>query len=244
MTTTGQDETEELMTAATTETRPNGDVLKDHSDAREMWALWGAAAALLGAVGHLFSQGKVTLEQRRTGEDVVGLLDRVGYHVGAVAGFLAVGCLLVVAAGWRRWGERRSADGLAGRVIPMALSASAGAMIIAYGIKGALAIYLPTGINQGEFPPEGLYTLFMIDDLVPFIAWWGVAVAAAGVAWLAFREKQLPRWIGAASVIAFVLPTAFLGITGLTGFAGVVGPLWLLVISVGIARLRSGPVAR
>ena len=210
----------------------------------EAWAWWGAAAGLLGAVGHLFSQGTITPEQRRSGADVVGVLDRAGYHIGAVTGFLAVACLLVAAAGWRRWGERRAPEKLAARLIPMALTAGAAAMIIGYGVKGALAVYLPGGINQGEFPTEGLYTLFMIDDLVPFMAWWGVALAAAGVAWLGLRQRLLPRWIGVASAIAFLLPAAFLAITGLTGFAGVVGPVWLLVTSIGVARLRSaeGPL--
>ncbi len=206
---------------------------------REAWAWWGAAAGLLGVVGHLVTQPTITTEQRRSGTAVLSLVDRAGYHLGAVAGFLAVACLLVASAGWRRWGDRRAPENLAARLVPLALAASAGAMIIAYGVKGALAIYLPGGINQTEFPPEGLYTLFVIDDLAPFFAWWGVAVAAAAVSWLGLRHHLLPRWVAVISAIAFLLPTAFLAFTGLTGFAGVPGPLWLLVASIGVARLRS-----
>ncbi len=206
---------------------------------RESWAWWGAAAGVLGAVGHLVTQPTITTADRSTGAEVVGLLDRAGYHVGALAGFLAIACVLMTAAGWRRWAERRALDNLAARLVPLALTASAGAMIIAYGVKGQLAVYLSGGINQGEFPPEGLYTLFMIDDLAPFFAWWGVAVAAAGAAWLSLRHHLLPRWIGVVSSLAFVLPVAFLVITGLTGFAGIPGPLWLLVASAGVARLNA-----
>lgn len=205
---------------------------------REVWAWWGAAAGGLGVVAHLLTQPEITIEQRRSGTAVLGALDRTGYHIGAVAGFMAVACLLITAAGWRRWADRLATENLGGRLVPLALTASAGAMVIAYGVKGALAIYLPRGINDGEFPPEGLYTLFMIDDLAPFYAWWGVAVAAAGVAWLGLRHHLLPRWIGALSAIAFLLPTAFLTVTGLTGFAGAPGPVWLLVASIGVARLR------
>jgi hypothetical protein len=234
--TAGEQRTEETMT--TTMQSREGE-MNVRQSSRDAWAWWGAAAGLLGAAGHLFSQTTITSDQRRSGTDVVGVLDRAGYHIGAVAGFLAVACLLLAAAGWRRWGERRAPENLAARLIPMALTAGAGAMIIAYGVKGALAIYLPGGINQADFPLESLYTLFMIDDLAAFMAWWGVAVAAAGAAWLGLRQRLLPRWIGVVSAIAFVLPTAFLAITGLTGFAGVVGPVWLVVASIGMARLRS-----
>lgn len=211
---------------------------------RETWAWWGAAAGLLGVVGHLVTQPTLTVAQRRTGPDVLTVVDRGGYHLGAAAGFLAVACVLVAAAGWRRWGERRAPENLCARLIPLGLIASAGAMIIGYGVRGALAIYLPGGINQGEFPPEGLYTLFMIDDLAPFFAWWGVAVAAAAAAWASLRHRLLPRWIGVVSTLAFVLPAGFLVITGLTGFAGLPGPLWLLVTSVGVARLHSSEALR
>ena len=79
----------------------------------------------------------------------------------------------------------------------------------------------------------------MINDLAPFFAWWGVAVAAAGVAWLAFRERLVVRWVGAVSVVAALAPLAFLMATGLTGFAGVVTPLWLVLASIGVARRRA-----
>lgn len=223
----------------TTTVRSSDGEMSVRRSSREAWAWWGVGAGLLGAIGHLVTQPKITTADRSTGADVVGLLDRGGYHVGALAGFLAVACLLLTAAGWRRWAERRALDNLAARLVPLALIASAGAMIIAYGVKGALAIYLPGGINQGDFPPEGLYSLFMIDDLAPFFAWWGVVVAGAGAAWLSLRDRLLPKWIGVVSALAFIAPVAFLAITGLTGFAGVPGPLWLIVASAGVACLRS-----
>lgn len=205
------------------------------------WALWGTAAGVLGFVAHLASdpQGSLTPQQRRTGAQALDLVSRGSYHAGAVAGFLAVGCLLVFAVGWRRWAEHDAPELLAARLVPAALSASAGAMIVGYGFKGALAVYLPGGLDAGDYPAEGLYALFMINDLAPFFAWWGVAVAAAGVAWLAFRERLVVRWVGAVSVVAVVSPLGFLVATGLTGFAGVVTPLWLILASIGVARRRA-----
>lgn len=205
------------------------------------WALWGVAAGSLGFLGHLAfdPQGSLTPEQRRTGLGVLDLVSRSGYHAGAVAGYLAVACLLVFAVAWRRWSEEVAPGVLAARLVPAALSASAAAMIVGYGFKGSLAVYLPGGLDAGDYPGEGLYTLFMINDLAPFFAWWGVAVASAGVAWLAFGERLVVRWVGVVSVLAALAPLAFLAVTGLTGFAGVVGPIWLVLASLGMARRRA-----
>jgi len=217
----------------------NGGVTDAGSVGGSRWAAWGVAAGVLGFVAHLATdpQGSLTLAQRQEGVAVVDLVDRANYHIGAVAGFLTVACLLVAAAGWRRmaarWGARWG-DSLAARVVPSALVAAAGAMTIGYGFKGAMAVYLPGGINEGEYPREALYTLFMVNDLAPFFGWLGVTVAAGAVAVLALRRRVLPRWIGAVSVLAVLPPLGFLLATGLTGFSGVTGPIWLAVVSAGI----------
>lgn len=70
-------------------------------------------------------------------------LERVPYHVGVVTGFLTVAALAIFAAAFRRWAAQRAPDSLAGRAVPGALLASAGALIIGYGYKGAMAVYLP-----------------------------------------------------------------------------------------------------
>lgn len=213
----------------------------DGPTSRPAWPWWGVAAGILGAAAHLLSdpQGSLVPAQRQTGAEVIELVDRIHYHFGAITGFLAVGCLLVLAVAWQRWIEQSAPANLAARVVPVALVASAGAMIIGYGFKGAMAVYLPGGLDAGDYPAEGLYTLFMINDLGPFLAWWGVAVAAAAMAWLGLRHHLLPGWIGIVSALAALAPAVFLAVTGLTGFAGIVGPLWLLIVSVGLASRRS-----
>jgi hypothetical protein len=207
------------------------------------WPAWGVAAGVLGPIGHMFSQTDVSLEQRRSGAQVVEALDRTGFHVGVVAGFLAVFCLLVFAAGWRRWAAREAPTSFTADIVPLALTASAGAMILGYGIKGMLAIYLPGGINAGEYGAEGLYTLFMFDDLGPYMAWYGVTIAAAAVTWLSLRERVLPIWIGMISLLLTLVPIAMLVVTGLSGLPGVVQPLWLIVISIGLLLTRQPATA-
>jgi len=200
-----------------------------------LWPLWGAAAGALGAFGHAVMQPFTTPAQRGSGLAVLGVLDRALYHAGSVAGFLAIICLLVVTAGWWRWIERETPGDLVARMLPLAFLASAASMIFGYGVKGNLAIYLRGGINQTDLPPEGLYVLYIIDDLAAFIAWWGVAVGAGAVALLSLRDGLLPRWIGAMSALVFLAPFGFLVLTGLTGFSGVVGPLWLIALGIGLA---------
>jgi hypothetical protein len=53
---------------------------------------------------------------------------------------------------------------------------SAAALLVAYGFRGALAEYLPGGINDDNFPAAGLYVLFMINDNAP---WFGCGSATA-----------------------------------------------------------------
>ncbi|CAN5755227.1 hypothetical protein BH23CHL2_BH23CHL2_34520 [soil metagenome] len=208
------------------------------------WPLWGMGAGILGYAGHLLTMPDVTEAQRATGAGVIAELERGPYHVGVVAGVFAVFCLLVFAAGWRRWASAHAPASLAADVVSLAIVASAGAMIVGYGVKGMLALYLPGGINENTFPAEGLLTLYMIDDLGPFISWHGVAMAAVAVTWVSLRERVLPIWIGVVSLVSVLPPLALLVLTGHSGFPGVISPLWMVVIGIGLAlRLRRVPVS-
>lgn len=200
------------------------------------WALWGTAAGLLGFVGHLFTMADPSEAVRKAGgQELLDVLSRGSYHVGVVAGFLAVACLLVFAAGVQRWQQESAPRSLPARVVTLGLVASAGAMIIGYGVKGMLAIYLPGGINEGSQPVDDLLALFALDDLVPFLAWTGVAIAAGAMAFCGLRERLVPVWVGVVSALAVLAPLAMLLGTGLPGFPGIVDPLWLVVTGIGLA---------
>lgn len=202
---------------------------------------------MLGAVGHLAAAPPAAVFEAQSGGEAVGIidiLDRGIFHVGAVAGFVAVLCLVLFAAAWRRWIGQVGIASTAARALPPALAGSAGAMILGYGMMGALSVYLPGGINAGEIPNEGLYVLWIFLDLGPFMAWWGVVAAALFVSYMSLVERSLPVWLGVVGVLGWLPPVGVLALTGLTGFAGVVGPVWLLVTAVGLAvsRLPDGPV--
>jgi hypothetical protein len=144
-------------------------------------------------------------------------------------------CLLVFAAGWRRWTNENKMDSLAAEVVTFGFIASAGAMILGYGFKGSLAVYLPGGLDEGSYPNENLLSVFMFNDFAPYIAWYGVAMAAAALAWVSLRERLLPLWFGIVSVIFVLLPVGYLVATGLPGFPGVVDPLWIVIVGAGLA---------
>jgi len=203
------------------------------------WPLFGAAAGVLGAIGHLFTDQKLTDEERASGAAVIDALDRTNFHIGVVAGLAAVVCLLIFTAGWRRWIAGYAPDSIAGEMISLALVASAGAMLLGYGFKGSFAVYLPGGTDGEPYPNENLLSVFMFNDFGPYIAWYGVAMAALGVAWFSLREHRLPIWFGIVAAVFAIVPIAFLVATGLPGFPGVVDPFWMVIFGIGLAvRLR------
>lgn len=206
---------------------------------RSTWALWGTAAGVCGLVANMFASPVVTEAQRKGGfDDVYAELTRGVFHVGAVAGFAAVACLVMFAAGFARWGSRQASDSLALRAVPYALVASAGALIASYGVKGQLASYLDGGFNAGAYPDSEVYFYYLLDDLAGYFSWWGVAIAAGCLAWLSFRDRLVVRWVGALAVLAVVVPIGFLLAFGFTGFAGVVTPVFLVPAGIGLALRR------
>ena len=212
---------------------------------RATWALWGVAAGVLGIIATMITDGAGSLSEAdyRSGAALIDQLDRNLYHIGVVAGFFTAFSVLFTAAGWRRWAERAAPESLPARVVSMALTATAGAMILGYGFKGSLAVYLDGGMDQGSMTPEGLYSVFMFLDFAPYIAWWGGAMAAGVVAWLSLRDGLLPRWIGIVSALFFLVPVGFMVATGLPGFPGVVDGLWLVIVSLGLLFSRQAASA-
>ena len=202
---------------------------------RAAWALWGVGAGLLGIVATLLTTPDLSEEEYRSGAALIDQLDRMPYHVGVVAGFFAVVAVLFTAAGWRRWAELVAPASLPARVVSMALTATAGAMMLGYGFKGSLAVYLDGGLDEGMMASEGLYAVVMFLDFAPYIAWWGAAIAAAAMAWVSLRDGLLPRWLGVVSALFALVPVGVLVATGLPGFPGVVDPAWLVIASLAVA---------
>lgn len=203
---------------------------------RELWLLSGAAAGIFGILGtlvtdiHLPEDGGDT----RITMDMVGQIDQQKAHFSIVFGFIAVACMLVFAAAWRRHLEQRFADSTAVRVVSQALTAAAGALTLGYGWKGATAIYHHDGMDGSYYDNMGLYVYYMLNDFGSYIGWFGVTVAAGAFIWLAFRERVLPLWVGILSCLPVLAVIGITGATGLPGFPGVVSPIWLTIACLGL----------
>ena len=222
----------------------------NRGSSRWLWPLWGVAAGAFGMVGTLLTDSNPTGDKKMSAEEVVAALDRDMMHIGIIAGLIAVFCLLVFAAGWRRWANETADSSLAAAVISMAITAGAGALLLGYGFKGALAVYLPGGMDDEMHTVQGLYSLFMFIDFGPYIGWWGIAMAAIAIAWLALAERKLPIWTGLVSAVFALVPIGFVVVTGLPGFPGVIDPIWLIVTGIGLTltlrgrKMQSAPAPR
>ena len=153
------------MTATTATTQPT--VPPTSAPRRATWALWGTAAGLAGFLTNMPFSQSMDEATRSSGDAsrIVGELSQPLYHAAAISGFAAVACLLFFAAGLARWGRQQASDSLALRVAPAAVTASAAALIAAYGVKGMLSAYLPGGFNETGYRDGARYVYFLLDDL-------------------------------------------------------------------------------
>lgn len=201
------------------------------------WAWWGVPAGIVGLAGNFVSAHGALSDADAA--DAVAAVARTSYHVGTVLGLVSFACLLLAAAGWRRWGADQ---GLAQQAVPAGLTVTATLVLLGTGLRGALAEYLPGGINEGNFDDAGLYALFIVHDTAPWFAWWGVLMVAALIAFMSLAGQGFPRWLGVLSIAALAMPTAVMAGSGAVAAAGFVGPIWLVAFSTLVALGGVGPM--
>ena len=206
------------------------------ASSRSRWPLIGTAAGITGFVATLVTDihpaDKATI-------DIVDDVSQGKAHLSIIAGYVTVALLVVLSATWRRHVEPRVASSTAARVVSNGLLISAAALTLGYGWKGAMAVYLPGGLDAGAFDKDGLYVLYLLNDFGSFIGWLGVTIAAGAIAWMAFRERTVSRWIGVVSLAPVLAVTAFTVGTGLPGFPGVVSPMFMVIAFTGLALGKS-----
>jgi hypothetical protein len=207
---------------------------------RGRWPLIGVAAGIGAVVATLVTDLHPTDHDYDTAftADVVDDISSGKAHVSIVAGYLTVALLLVLAAAWRRHVEPRTLTSTAARVVPLGLTAAAGALSLGYGWRGALGLYAG-GNEDGAFDRTGLYVYFVLNDFGAYIGYLGVTIAAGAVVWMSLRERLISRWIGVVSILPVLPVIVTVAAFGLPGFPGVVSGAWLVIAFAGLAFGRS-----
>lgn len=224
------------MTTPTNTTSPTETAT---TTSRGRWPWVGVAAGIGASAATLaFDLHPEWDENTPYNSDIVDDISSGKAHGSIITGYLTVALLLVLAAAWKRHVEPRTPTSTAARVVPLGFTASAGALSLGYGWKGAMGLY--NGGNEDEtFDKAGLYVLYVLNDFGSFIGYLGVTVAAGAIAWMAFGERLVSRWIGVVSVLAVLPVVVTVAAFGLPGFPGVVSGLWLIVVFTGLALGKS-----
>lgn len=195
---------------------------------------------LFGVIGGVasFASAALALSSQPSSLDTVVALDslhRGRYHASFALGLVAVGSLLVASSGWSRWAEQVAPNDLAARTIGPALRATATVNILFVTLAGAMATYLPGGLDEGELPRDSLLVDHALLDFGQLLGWWGGAVAALCLVAVSLRPAPLlPRWTGVLSAVLLAPPVLVAAAFGLPGVAGLFMPLWLTLVSAGL----------
>lgn len=209
------------------------------------WPLWATAAGVLGLVATVVTDARAgdtsDPDYMVTVKDIAAL-DHEWFRVGGMVGYVCVAALLVLAAVWHRRVAQRFSWSLGAPVVTFGLVASAAALTLAYGWKGALGNYLHGALEEGTYDDEGLYTYYVMNDFSPYIGWLPVTVALGGLAWMAFRERLVSRGLGAFAGFMALALYAVVGITGVPGLP-FLAALCLVVVGIWLAFGRS-PIVR
>lgn len=199
-----------------------------------LWALTGVGAGIAGQ-GMVFSSGSIdaVFDPEYAG-DSEAILERLGDQVTQMLvfhGFAGVCAVLLVlfAAGL----HRRLREGL-GPVSAAPMVAFAGlfgtALIVVMGT--ALNTEFIYGIGKGQDVDASNAVLF--NHWIGTVPWVWMLAGLTGITLFAVsRRKVLPRWIG---VVGLVLGTLVLliGLSPKQYLAGMIAPLMVLVVSLGL----------
>jgi hypothetical protein len=199
------------------------------------WAWTGVAAGVLGIATIQTSLASSVDWERTAGDAEAMLADAatkqstyLAFHVIAVLTMLL---LPVFGAGLkRRLDQQGPAGALHGQVALGGLLLTAVALLMGSGLDTQFALGMS---DTSKYVPE---TASFYTDWVATIPWlWvGAGLSGLAVAFASLRHGAAPRWLGVVSLVLGAL-TALVGVSPLQYMAGFVGPVWLLVVSLGFA---------
>lgn len=200
---------------------------------RPTWAWAGLAAGILG-IATIQASMATTVDWEATAGDAEAMLaDAAGkqaaYLVFHVLAALTMLVLPIFGAGLkRRLDQQGPANSLHGQVALSGILLTAVALLLGSGLDTQFAL----GLSEPSFyVPESVafYTDWVAT--IPWL-WVGIGLSALAVAAAALRHSAAPRWVGVVSLVLGLI-TVLAGISPFQYLAGFVGPLWLLIASIG-----------
>lgn len=222
------------MSTITRTADPTAEPAPAHRASRA-WAWTGVASGVL-ALAMIQASMAASVDWESTAGDADAMLADIATKQGPLMAFhvLAVLTMLtlpIVGAGLkRRLDQQGPAGGLHGQVALAGLLLTAAALLLGSGLDTQFTF----GLSQPElYVPES--AAFFTDWVatIPWL-WVGAGMSGIAVAVASLRHGAAPRWVGIVSLVLGAI-TVIAGVSPLQYMAGFVGPLWLLVVSLGFA---------
>ena len=204
------------------------------------WVVAGIAAGITGIIGGLAGSLVDAAYDPDLSGDAAGITDRLSDQVAQILVFhtaTMISCVLLVlfAAGLHRQLVRRTGpDSLVPGVAVAGLGLVAVAQLIGAGLTTEFAFALAE--DPDLVVPEVAVFFNHWIGTIPWL-WGGAGLTGLAVAAATFRQRAYARWIGWTSLVLGGLTALFL-ISPLQYMAGMTGPVWLVVVSLGLLRSR------
>jgi hypothetical protein len=202
------------------------------------WVLAGIGAGAAGIVSMVGSSLTDAVYDPASSGNAEAVAEAMRHQVPQILVFhtaTMVSCALLVVftAGLHRQLRRRtSADSLVPGIAALGLALVAVAQLMGAGLTTEFAFAFAA--PDDAFVPE---TIAFFGHWIGTVPWlWGSAgLTALALASATFRQDAYPRWIGWTSLVLGGLTALFM-VSPVQYMAGMTGPVWLLVVSLGLLR--------
>jgi hypothetical protein len=205
------------------------------------WVLAGTGAGVLGIVGAITSGMVDAVYDPDAAGDAEAITDKLATQVPEIIAFhtaTMLSCVLLVlfAAGLhRQLLARTRPDSLVPGVAVAGLGLVAVAQLIGAGLTTEFAFALTE--DAGLVLPESAVFFNHWIGTIPWL--WGGAGLTGLALFRAARQGAYAGWLGWVSLVLGGLTALFL-VSPLQYMAGMTGPVWLVVVSLGLLRAARG----
>ena len=203
------------------------------------WQLAGLGAGVAGIGSIVGSSLSGAVYEDRIGGDAVAITERLAEMTGPIMFFhtatmISCALLVVFAAGLQRDLRVRLGDH---SLLPQVAASGLMLVSVALLMGAGLTTEFVFGVADADLiVPETAVFFGHWIGTVPWL-WGGAGLAGLVVAIAALRHRSYARWIGVTSLVLGGLAALFF-VSPLQYMAGMVGPLWLTILSIGLLVSR------